>query len=344
MVKWYKEQKRKYKDWHKYIGVWLKDQWSHIQLQDVLLLLIILGFIISLFAAKHEWLQLYHGSYTDRTEQLYLFSAIPQSLAAIFALTISLLLVALQQIGSNYTPRAIFLHTYSLYFILYFIIYIGTISYSIYLNGRYHDLPKTMNVFHIDLLILSFFFSLAFLIPFAIRTFRLIRPGFIYERLCWKITERRFNTYILYRKNVDRYLQPIFDITKACIGRADFRSIEEGFSFFSKRLSPFIRRSVSEASNSEIAENLFKHYLDSCYYATEKYSCTGCKIIIDSLDSILYGYEGSKYRSSVKIFRNFVERMEKDIEKFNDNIYEDRYMELHIALSNLRDTIIKITT
>jgi hypothetical protein len=341
MVKWYKEQKGRYIGWWNYKWDWLKD---HIQLQDVLLTLIILGFIASLFAAKHGWLQLYHGSYTDHTEQLYLFSAIPQSLAAIFALSFSLLLVAISHVGSNYTPRAFRLHTLSIYYFLFFIIFLYTIGYAVYLNGKFHTFPNTLSNYKIDCLELFFFLALAFMIPFSIRAVNLMRPSEIMRRLSWKITERRFNNYANDDYHIDHYLQSLFDIIKACIDKADLRSIEEGFSFFSERFSPFIRRSVSEESNSEISITLFRHYLNACYYATDKRSCYGCIIILDSLYTILKGYKASKFRRSVKIFRNFVERMEKDIERFNNKVYKDQYMDLYITLIKLRDTIIDIIT
>jgi hypothetical protein len=345
MVRWYKTQKRRFASWIKYIVVWIRDQLKHMQLQDILLILIFIIFGILLGLIISNKILLYHESCAAGVEQLYLFSTIPQSMAAIFALTFSLLLVALQHVGSNYTPRAFMLHTVSLYYFLFFMIFLFTIGYAIFLNGKFNKYQSSLSSFKIDLLELLFFLSLAFMLPFSIRSVRLMNPSEIMRRLSWKITERRFNNYGLSKdsKNkVDRMLQPIFDIAKACIRQADLRSLEEGLDFFSQRLSIFIRRCKWEDSNSLMAKTLFAHYLGAAYYSNEHNNISGCKAIIKSLRSILDGYKLGKFRISSRIFLYFIERIEVDIERFNTKIYKDRYMELHQAVSQLRDNMADI--
>jgi hypothetical protein len=316
MIKWYKEQKRKYTDWHKYIGVWIKDQLKHIQRQDILLIIIFIIFGILFLLVYTNRYHLYHGSYGDHTEQLYLFSAIPQSLAAIFALTFSLIMVALQHIGSNYTPRAFKLHTFSIYYFLFFAIFLSTIGFSIYLNGKFQKYPNSLYSIKIDILEILFFFALAFMIPFSVRSVRLMRPGDIILRLGWKITERRFNSYTIYKHKINHFLQSIFDMNKACIRRSDILTIEVGLNLFSKRIRLLARRCNNETSSSDIAISICNHYSDIAYYANENKSCNGCKIIIYSLNNIIDGYKASKYRSPIKVFFNFLKRIEIDIKRF----------------------------
>lgn len=342
MAKWYKEQKRKSKDWHKYIGVWIKDQWSHIQLQDVLLLLIILGFIFSLIAAKHGWLQLYHGSYTDHTEQLYLFSSIPQTLAAILALTFSLTILVFQHISSNYNPIVYRIQTFSIYYILFFGIFLFTIGYSIYLNGRFNSLTDPPSNFEVDALELLFFLALAFMIPFSYRSIKLMQPAEIMKRLSWKITMRRFRNYDLnlIKNKVEQYLQPSLDILIALIRKNDLYSFSNSIENFSIRISNLIRRCENKKSLLEITSRLIDIYGIICNKSYSDFNVSIYQYIIKSLDSILLAYNKNINKNLIFNFEKLFNEMEGEINGLISNRNDISEQNLRISYLKLGSKIV----
>ncbi|TRZ52787.1 MAG: DUF2254 domain-containing protein [Dehalococcoidia bacterium] len=162
-----------------------------------------------------------------------------EGLAGIFAIVISLTLMAVQFASQQYTHRIMDLHIKSLTFWSVVVVYLGSMLYNIFLTGR---LTEQLNSKYIEISMLLTCLSLILLIPYFFVTMIRLRPESVISHLMSRIDEDYIHSIRgLLREGETRIpgeadkMLPITEIIEKSIGSGDRGTARFGLGEIYKR-------------------------------------------------------------------------------------------------------------
>jgi hypothetical protein len=155
---------------------------------------------------------------------LFMLSSFLQSLAAVLGIAFTLTLIGVQLAAQTYTHRVIRLHTNSTTFVVTFGVFIVVMGYIAILLAKYRDIEAARDLRWIDLAVVLFVLALALLVPFALRTIRLLAPGDIACALLARLTVRQLEAGD--GAAVHDRIGPVFDMARKAIVGRDGRTLE----------------------------------------------------------------------------------------------------------------------
>ena len=176
-----------------------------------------------------------------------------EGLSAIFAIVISLTLMAVQFASQQYTHRIMDLHIKSLSFWSVVVIYLESMLYNVFMLGR---LEAPVNSKYVETSMLFTALSLIMLIPYFFITMIRLRPESVISRLLTRIDDKYLNSIQGYFNDGETRLTgeadkmlPITEIIEKSIGSGDRGTarfgIEEIQHYYMSHLQPENERYVS---------------------------------------------------------------------------------------------------
>ena len=194
----------------------------------------------------------------DTTQLPQLAGSLAGGLCAIFAILVTVTLIAAPLAASAYTPRVMSLHTKNRYFIILIAFYVCSISYLFVLLGDGGGQASTVN-FLANVGILASLFCIAYLVSFIIHTVRYLMPANIIRALIGKIGIQELRG----RKRVDPRdeFQPVEDIIIRAINSGDRKTVNEGLLAVIARYNLLIDGKTSQIEASYRITKFFADFV-----------------------------------------------------------------------------------
>ena len=169
-----------------------------------------------------------------------------EGLSAIFAIVISLTLMAVQFASQQYTHRIMDLHIKSLTFWSVILIYMGSLLYNVFMLGRLEE-PVDSRYVEISMLLTALCFIM--LIPYFFITMVRLRPESVMSKLLAKVDGDYLNTIKGFLKEgetripgeADKML-PITEIIEKSIGNGDRGTARFGIGEIYKRYMSHLKK------------------------------------------------------------------------------------------------------
>lgn len=262
-------------------------------------ILILLTFTVIIYLEIFAGFRIYGGDDPGGSHRLYFFSAMLETLATVFALTVTLLFVASQLAASAYSVRLIRLQFFSIHFIGTSISYFVTIIFLIVVFSNFR--PCNISGWACaEIVTLAGIWCFAILIPFFIYSAKLMMPRFLVLTLCNKIYASDFDG-LEYKKNRDRLadkIQPIFDIAGNAARRRDMRTVELVFDNVRRRFGTVIRKTTSRGRSFAIATEVFSRIRKFGFYAIENGYWDIVTDVLDTTAELLTDYGAAVRREA----------------------------------------------
>ena len=196
----------------------LKDEKTFIILYNIIIIVVL------------EWFFNYSGLLpTEPDNARYMISTLVQSMAAIFAIIISLSLVAVQLTASSYSTRVIDIFLESRHLHILFSIYSIEIIYGLLLL-RLIPPKESMSSFEIYISLLYYLGIISFfLLWYYLKDImNMIKPSAIINRLCDRITKDQLGSQ-------NDSIQPVMDIMRSSLDRYDYETLASGLKAITTR-------------------------------------------------------------------------------------------------------------
>jgi hypothetical protein len=155
---------------------------------------------------------------------LFMLSSFMGSLASVLGIAFTLTLIGIQLSAQSYTHRVIGLHTRSAVFVFTFGMFLVTMLLMGVLMASYARLHVLAGHPWMDLAVVWFVSALVLLVPFAVRTIRLLAPDNIAGALLVRLSARLLESADTAAVHVR--VGPVFDMARKAIVSRDERTLE----------------------------------------------------------------------------------------------------------------------
>ncbi len=204
--------------------------------------------------------------HTDVDSARYMLSALLQSEATIFALVITLSLVAIQLAASTYSVRVIDAFKKTPDFRILIVIYAFALIYGFWVLKLIEEMDAKVNSLsnlenHISHLYYIGVFAFIAVIPCIWSILNLLKPSTIIELLAKEITKQSLLLAAMEEKNkkgkVDR-IQPIIDIIHSSLMKYDYTTLRDGLRAITERIINIIENETfTDAEEDRVAKLFF---------------------------------------------------------------------------------------
>jgi len=226
----------------------------------------VLTLLVSIFHpfSPSNYLQIFNPHEGDNTAPSYLLSALIQTLGALLALSIPLTIVATQLAAQIYTPLiANFQYkSYDLWSIV--ICYIAEIAYCGFL--LLEKQLQISNPLYVDIALIFGIFCILLLIPFFIRTFKLLMAKYLFQYLALRIKPEHFTEPVFFTKTgageENIHLLAYYEILEKLIQDGRFKSAITGIKILEDIIISKLRKEWTTAGGERlriICDNLSKN-------------------------------------------------------------------------------------
>jgi hypothetical protein len=242
--------------------VQLKDLWSDPQNRALFSVLLYTALMSAVFIVSHLVLSYFGFLHTDADTARYLLNTLVSSEAGIFAIVVTLSLIAVQLAASSYSARVIdlFMKTPDPWMLM--LIYIAAMVYSLGVL----KLVDEESISHLEIYIsLSYYmgiFAFTALILFIWNTFGLLQPFSIIDRLSERITKQHILSLLCRQSPFNNDpVQPIIDIVLGSWGKYDYETMGYGLRAISNRADCILREFYSRpAEKAQVADHISGHF------------------------------------------------------------------------------------
>ncbi|KAF5435119.1 putative membrane protein [Candidatus Methanophagaceae archaeon] len=218
-------------------------------------------------------------------------------LSSIFAIVISLSLMAVQFASQQYTHRIMDIHINSLIFKSVIAIYLVSIAYNVFMIG-WLELDKSVDYRYVEISMLLAALSLFMLFPYFYFTMRRLRPESVISKLLAKIDEDYLNSIKRYFKEgepripgkADKML-PITEIIEKSLSSGDRETVRFGIG----EVYECYMSHLKEENEDYVSPYFMKHLLDigretinrandaSMVQLLEIFGCVGKHAILENM-------------------------------------------------------------
>jgi len=181
----------------------------------------------------------------DRSNISSLFSLIVQILSSVFAIIITVSLVAIQLTAQNYSSKLIRIYTNSFHFKFMVLLYCIAIIFNIYVLFNIENIKEVWIYFSILLSILA----IVELIPFIFEINRNLDPKTIVNHLVKNLKRYKIQEKYVDFEPYDSFFQPIEDIITRSIINFDYQTAKFGIRIF---MQNFLNRITSEDFKNQL--------------------------------------------------------------------------------------------
>ena len=303
------------------------------QAWEVLLFwLLVAAFCVAVILTLAGRLRVYAGDVGG--SGLFLLSAIVQSLAAVLGIAFTLTLIGIQLAAQSYTHRIIRLHTRSTLFVFTFGMFLLGMIYAALVLTWYHRTGSTEQHPWMDLAIIGFVFAVLQLVPFAVRTIRLLAPGNIAYALL-----ARLSPAALTRSDVsaihDR-VGPVFDMARKAIIQRDERTLELLLQQVQTRVTTLLRaRGLDATGRTMLVSVVGPELRDLGWLASDRLAIGAVTMTVDALRGLVCEAGASnELRPFADKLYSYIKDIWRESEvRFCDKAYEARLAELKQSMA-----------
>jgi hypothetical protein len=225
-------------------------------------ILLYAALMAAVFAVSHLIFSYFGFLHTDPNTARYLLNTLVNSEAGIFAIVVTLSLIAVQLAASSYSARVIdlFMRTPDPWVVM--IIYIVAMVYGLGVLKLVDEKSVAGLEIHISVSYYLGIFAFLSLILFIWNTFSLLQPFSIIDRLSERISKHHILS--LHSRaapfNNDP-VQPIIDIVLGSWGKYDYETLGYGLRAISLRTEDVLRDSrFSPAEKARVADHILGHF------------------------------------------------------------------------------------
>ncbi len=247
---------------HPLRAVQFKDLWRDPQNRTLFSVLLYTALMSTVFIASHLVFSYFGFLHTDADTARYLLNTLVSSEASIFAIVVTLSLIAVQLAASSYSARVIdlFMKTPDPWMLM--LIYIAAMVYSLGVLKLVDEESVSRLEIYISLSYYMGIFAFTALILFIWNTFDLLQPFSIIDRLSERITKQHIISLLSRQSPFNNDpVQPIIDIVLGSWGKYDYETMGYGLRAISSRADCILRDYYSRpAEKAQVADHISGHF------------------------------------------------------------------------------------
>ncbi|MBM3330276.1 DUF2254 domain-containing protein [candidate division WOR-3 bacterium] len=268
---------------------------------------------------------------------LFMLSSFLQSLAAVLGIAFTLTLIALQLAAQSYTHRVIWLHTRSVVFVFTFAMLLLAMVFIAVLLASYRSIQSTDRHPWVDLAVVWFVSALVLLIPFAVRTLRLLAPDSIAAALLAGLSVKQLESSDTAAVHVR--IGPVFDMARKAIVSRDERTLELLMAQVRRRVAALLADvALGEEGLDQLQRAVSPEFRDLGWLASDRGDIGAVKQVVDCLRELVCR---AGARPDRRVFAEELNAAIGDIWKeasarFSDTAHAARLAELETSMSSCR--------
>lgn len=243
-------------------AVQLKDLWSDPQNRALFSVLLYTALMSTVFIVSHLIFSFFGFLHTDADTARILLNTLVNSEAGIFAIVVTLSLIAVQLAASSYSARVIdlFMRTPDPWVLM--LIYIVAMVYGLGVLKMVDEESVSQLEIHISISYYLGIFAFTALILFIWNTFGLLQPFSIIDRLSERITRQHILSLLSRESPFNNDpIQPILDIVLGSWGKYDYETMGYGLRAISHRADVILRDYYSRpVEKAQIADHISGHF------------------------------------------------------------------------------------
>lgn len=240
----------------------LKDLWSDPRNRALFSVLLYTALMSVVFIASHLIFSYFGLLHTDVDTARILLNTLVNSEAGIFAIVVTLSLIAVQLAASSYSARVIdlFMRTPDPWVLM--LIYIVAMVYGLGVLKLIDGESVSRLEIHISLSYYLGVFAFSALTLFIWNTFGLLQPFSIIDRLSERITKQHILSLLSKESPFNNDpVQPIIDIVLGSWGKYDYETMGYGLRAISNRADCVLREPyISPAEKAKVADHISGHF------------------------------------------------------------------------------------
>jgi hypothetical protein len=184
--------------------------------------LLVAGMAVGTVLVLLGWVRVYAGDVNESS--MFMLTSFQQSLAAVLGIVFTLTLIGIQLAAQSHTHRVVVLHTRSTVFVFTFTMFLIALVYIGVVMAVHGGIQASAEHPWVDLAVVWFVAALALLVPFTVRTIRLLAPDNIAAELLARLTVQQLESGD--QAAVRGRIGPVFDMARKAIVSRDERTLE----------------------------------------------------------------------------------------------------------------------
>jgi len=267
---------------------------------------------------------------------LFMLSSFLSSLAAVLGIAFTLTLIGLQLAAQSYTHRVIGLHTRSIAFVFTFAMLLLAMVFIALLMASYRHIRAAGHPW-VDLAIVWFISALVLLVPFAVRTIRLLAPDNIAAALLARLGAKQLESGDTAAVHVR--IGPVFDMARKAIVSRDERTLELLMAQVQCRVVTLLGdTALGPQGLAQLVRALGPEFRDLGWLASDRRDIGAVKQVVDCLRELVCQAGG---RPDRRPFADELNAAIGDIWKeasarFSDSAYAARLADLEASMNSCR--------
>ena len=268
---------------------------------------------------------------------LFMLSSFLGALGAVLGIAFTLTLIGVQLAAQSYTHRVIGLHTRSIVFVFTFAMFLVAMVLMGVLMALYGNMQATAGHPWVDLAVVWFISALALLVPFAVRTIRLLAPDNIAAALLAHLSARQLESGDTAAVHVR--IGPVFDMARKAIVSRDERTLELMMTQVQCRVVALLADiALGPQGLTQLSRALGPEFRDLGWLAGDHLDIGAVKRVVDCLRELVCQAGG---RPDQRGFADELNAAIGDIWKeasarFSDNAYAARLADLEASMKSCR--------
>jgi hypothetical protein len=281
------------------------------------------------------WVRVFAGDLGGST--LFMLSSFQQSLAAVLGIAFTLTLIGIQLAAQSYTHRVIGLHTRSIVFVFTFGMLLGAIVLIAVLMASYGSMEAAAGHPWMDLAVVWFVSALALLVPFAVRTIRLLAPDNIAAALLARVSVRQLELGDTVAVHVR--IGPVFDMARKAIVSRDERTLELLMAQVQNRVAALLGdAALGPQGLSRLVRALGPEFRDLGWLASDNLDIGAVKQVVDCLRALVCqaGERSDRLASAEELYAAIRDVWKEAGARFSDKAYAARLADLDASMNSCR--------
>ena len=268
---------------------------------------------------------------------LFLLSSFLGSLGSVLGIAFTLTLIGVQLAAQSYTHRVIGLHTRSIVFVFTFGMFLVAMVLMGVLMASYGSMQATAGHPWVDLAVVWFVSALALLVPFAVRTIRLLSPDNIAAALLARLKARQLESGDAPEVHV--HIGPVFDMARKAIVGRDERTLELLMAQVQCRVVALLADSTLGAQGlTQLVRAMGPEFRDLGWLASDRRDIGALKHVVDCLrELVCQAGMRSNWKASAEELYAAIRDIWKEAEvRFSDKAYAARLADLEASMNSCR--------
>jgi hypothetical protein len=268
---------------------------------------------------------------------LFLLSSYMGSLASVLGIAFTLTLIGVQLAAQSYTHRVIGLHTRSAVFVFTFGMFLLAMVLIAVLLAFYRSIQAAAGHPWLDLAVVWFVSALALLVPFAVRTIRLLAPDNIAAALLARLSTRVLESGDT--AAVHARIGPVFDMARKAIVGHDERTLELLMAQVQCRAAALLAdAALGSQGFTQLVRALGPELRDLGWLASDRRDIGAVKRVVDCLRELVCqaGRHSDRQTQAEDLYAAIRDIWKEAEVRFSDKAYAARLADLDESMNACR--------